>query len=337
MHILLTGGAGYIGSHIAKIIASEKHTKITVVDNLSGGDFDSIAVLRKLFKPELFRFMCFDLNDQNQLADLFKTSRFDAVIHLAAHLQVAESVVNPLKYYMNNTLNSSVLINMCIKYGVKNFVFSSTAAVYGHPKTTPITENTLTSPINPYGMSKLMTENILKDVAKAHPDFKYVVLRYFNVAGADADGLLGECHTPETHLIPLAVRAALGLFDDFSLYGDDYDTPDGTCLRDYIHVNDLAQAHILAIDYLTQNKTSNTFNCGYAEGFSVKQVINSVKKISQTDFKVQILNRRVGDPTELVADNQKIKKLLSWKPFFNDLDLICKSAFNWEKVRRGIN
>jgi len=332
MHILLTGGAGYIGSHIAKLLSTDENTKVTIVDNLTGGSFDSISVLKRMFKPQNFNFIQLNLNNQVELIKVFESTHFDAVIHLAANLQVSESVSNPLKYYLNNTVNSTNLINICLKHKIKNFVFSSTAAVYGHPTTFPVTENTTKNPINPYGMSKLMTENILKDVSSAHSDFNYVALRYFNVAGADFDGLLGECHIPETHLIPLAIRAALGEKKQLSLYGDNYETPDGTCIRDYIHVNDLARAHIKAIDYLMENNMSNTFNCGYNAGFSVKQVIDVIKNISNSNFKVIIKEKRAGDPAILIADNNKIKTILDWCPQHNNLEQICKTAYMWEKT-----
>jgi len=330
MKILVTGGAGYIGSHVVKQFSLGKIEKITVIDNLCGGDFDSISRLKKLFSKEQFEFINLDLSNFIELENIFKNSTFDAIIHFAAHLQVGESVTNPLKYYMNNTVNTTNLINVCLKYNVNKFIFSSTAAVYGEPEEVPIKETTPTNPINPYGMSKLMSETVLQDAAKANKDFKYVILRYFNVAGADSEGFLGECHEPETHLIPLIVHAAIGKRDKIMMFGDDYETPDGSCIRDYVHVEDLASAHIKALDYLKEKNRSNIFNCAYGHGFSVKEVIEKVKKISQKDFTVEVVERRAGDPAILVADNSKITDEMKWIPQYDDLELICKSAYEWE-------
>ncbi len=331
MKILVTGGAGYIGSHIIKQLSYTKNIKVTILDNLCGGNFDSISVLKNLFTKENFEFIKLDLSNFAEVEKIFQNNSFDAVIHLAAHIQVGESVANPLKYYTNNTINTTNIINMCLKYEVNRFIFSSTAAVYGEPDEVPIKETTPTSPINPYGMSKLMSEQVLQDASNAHKDFNYVILRYFNVAGADKDGLIGECHTPETHLIPLIIHAAIGKKEKIMLYGDDYDTPDGSCIRDYVHVDDLADAHIKALEYLEDKKCSNIFNCGYGHGFSVKEVIQSVKKVSGVEFKVEISPRREGDPAELVAENTKIKEEMGWMPKYDDLELICKSSLEWEE------
>ena len=242
------------------------------------------------------------------------------------------SMQNPMKYYMNNTVNTTKLIDISIKYGVKKFIFSSTAAVYGEPnkESIPINENLIKNPINPYGSSKLYSEGIIKDAATSNEDFKYVILRYFNVAGADLDGKIGECHNPETHLIPLVVKTALGKRDSIKIFGDDYDTPDGTCIRDYIHVCDLADAHIQALKYLDDNQ-SDIFNCGYGYGYSVKEVVEAVKKVSKVDFKIDMESRRAGDPAVLISDNNKIKTKMNWTPKYNDLELICKTALDWEK------
>lgn len=330
MNILITGGAGYIGSHVVRQL-SFKSVSITVVDNLCGGDFDSISVLKSFFDKDSFEFVNLDLSNFSKVEELFANNSFDAVIHFAAHLQVGESVQKPLKYYMNNTINTTHLIAMCKKYGVNKFIFSSTAAVYGEPKEMPISETTFTNPINPYGMSKLMSEQVLKDTACANEDFKYVILRYFNVAGASTDNSLGECHIPETHLIPLIIHAAIGKKDKIMMFGDDYPTLDGSCIRDYVHVEDLASAHIKALDYLYDGNDSDIFNCGYGHGFSVKEVIDTIKKVSEVDFKVVIAPRREGDPAELVADNTKIKEKMGWIPKYDDLELICKSALKWEE------
>ena len=333
MKILVSGGAGYIGSHIVRQLSAEKNIKVTILDNLCGGNFDSISVLREMFSEENFEFIDLDLSEFDKVEEVFKIHHFDAVIHFAAHLQVGESVQNPLKYYMNNTVNTTNLIGLCIKYGVNKFVFSSTAAVYGEPDEMPIKETTTKAPINPYGMSKLMSEIVLQDAAKAHESFKYVILRYFNVAGASVDNSIGECHIPETHLIPLIVHAALGKREKIMMFGDDYSTPDGSCIRDYVHVEDLAGAHIKALDYIEQTGKNNIFNCGYGHGYSVKEVIETVKKVSGVDFTVEIAPRREGDPAELVADNTKITIEMGWKPKYDNLEVICKHALEWEKKR----
>ncbi|MDD2781542.1 UDP-glucose 4-epimerase GalE [Sulfuricurvum sp.] len=331
MHILVTGGAGYIGSHVVRQLSQMQDIKITVIDNLCGGYFDSISELKLLFQSDRFEFLNVDLNDFGRVEELFKDSKFDGVIHFAAHLQVGESVLNPLKYYMNNTVNTTHLIHMCQKYEVNKFIFSSTAAVYGEPSKMPIRETTPTAPINPYGMSKLMSELVLQDAARANQDFKYVILRYFNVAGASMDNSIGECHIHETHLIPLIVHAAIGKREKIMMFGADYPTPDGSCIRDYVHVEDLASAHIQAWHYLNEGHESDVFNCGYGHGYSVKEVIDMVKRVSGVNFKVEIALRREGDPAELIADNLKIKNIMGWKPKYDDLELICKNALNWEQ------
>jgi len=331
MNILITGGAGYIGSHVVKQLSNEKDIKVTILDNLCGGYFDSISILEEFYDTENFNFINLDLAEFGKVEELFHTSTFDVVIHFAAHLQVGESVLNPLKYYMNNTVNTTHLISLCTKYNVNKFIFSSTAAVYGEPNEIPIKETTATHPINPYGMSKLMSENVLKDTALANKDFKYVILRYFNVAGASQDNSIGECHIPESHLIPLVIHAAIGKRDKIKLFGDDYDTFDGSCIRDYVHVEDLASAHIKALEYLQEKNTSNIFNCAYGHGFSVKEVIATVKKVSGVDFEVEIVKRRAGDPAELIADNSKILDEMAWIPKYDNLELICRSALEWEQ------
>lgn len=329
--ILVTGGAGYIGSHVVRQLSNDTAAKVVIIDNLCGGDFDSITVLKEMFENDRFEFINLDLARFDKVEEVFKTHSFDAVIHFAAHLQVGESVQKPLKYYMNNTVNTTNLIELCIKYNVNKFVFSSTAAVYGEPDEVPIKETTTKAPINPYGMSKLMSETVLQDAAKAHDTFKYVILRYFNVAGASDDNSIGECHIPETHLIPLIVHAALGKRDKIMMFGDDYPTPDGSCIRDYVHVDDLADAHIKALHYLKEKQTSNIFNCGYGHGFSVKEVIETVKEVSGIDFTVEVAPRRAGDPAVLVSDNTKIKETMRWSPKYDDLEYICKTAIEWEK------
>lgn len=290
--ILITGGAGYIGSHVAKQLL-EQDRDIIVIDNLSTG-FQSI--IDRLQKIKEFDFVKLDLNEFEKVVEVFEKYNIETVIHFAAFSQVGESMQNPMKYYMNNTVNTTHLVKYASVYGVKKFIFSSTAATYGEPtlkgSEQTITEEFDTEPINPYGKSKLMSELVIKDEAKVNKDFKYCIFRYFNVAGADIhyerEELLprvGESHDPETHLVPLVVKTALGKRDAISIFGEDYDTPDGTCIRDYIHVDDLADAHIKAIDYLDENE-SDTFNCGYGYGYSVKEIIDSVKNTMKCDFKV---------------------------------------------------
>lgn len=323
MKILVTGGAGYIGSHVVKQLGDYTGHEIVVLDNLVTGFRESVLY---------GKFVEADLSDWNFVADFMKKEQFDAIIHFAASLIVPESVVNPLKYYLNNTANTANLIKCAVESGVKKFIFSSTAATYGEPdkKYIPINEECPTNPINPYGMSKLMSENILRDAAKAHENFKYVILRYFNVAGADVGGRIGQSTKDATHLIKVAAEAATGKRDKILVFGTDYDTPDGSCIRDYIHVDDLASAHLLALDYLDDND-SDIFNCGYSRGYSVLEVLNTMKKVTGVNFKVEITGRRAGDPAELVADNKKIVSKLKFNPKYNDLELICKTAYEWEK------
>jgi len=331
MNILITGGASYIGSHVVKQLLDSKRHNITVLDSFKTGFEYTIETLKSFGE---FEFIEQDLSKWDEVEAILQKNQFDVVIHFAASLLVGESVENPLKYYMNNTCNTANLVNLSNKYGVKKFIFSSTAAVYGEPSSDkmPLVETELTNPINPYGNSKLMSEQIIKDTASANKEFKYVVLRYFNVAGAEESLSIGECHEPETHLIPLVVKTALGKRDKIFIFGDDYNTPDGTCIRDYIHVDDLASAHISALDYLDEND-SEVFNCGYGHGFSVKEVIDMVKKVSEADFEVEVAPRRAGDPAILIADNKKILQKTNWKPKYDDLEFICKTALEWEKKR----
>ncbi len=324
MNILITGGAGYIGSHVVKQLGEETNNNLTIIDNLATGFKESI-----LYGD----FIEADLSNFDEIEGIFKARKFDAVIHFAASLIVPESVSNPLKYYLNNTANTANLIRLCVKYGVNNFVFSSTAAVYGEPDISkvPVTEESETAPINPYGSSKLMSETILKDASNAHKEFNYIALRYFNVAGASIDGKIGQSTKNATHLIKVAAETALGKREKMYIFGDDYPTPDGTCIRDYIHVEDLANAHLKALDYLQEKKKSNIFNCGYGHGFSVKEVIDTMREVSGVNFKAEISPRREGDPAILIAGNKKIKEELKWTPRYDDLKLICKTALEWEK------
>jgi len=324
MKILVNGGAGYIGSHVVKQLGEEGGHEITVVDNLVTGFEDAILY---------GEFVNLDLSDFEAVDRLFEEKKFDAVIHFAASLVVPESVSDPIKYYMNNTVNTTNVIRCCVKHGVNRFIFSSTAATYGEPdeKYIPVNENTPTSPINPYGSSKLMSETVLKDTAFAHPDFKYVIFRYFNVAGASLDGKIGQSTKGATHLIKVAAETACGKRDKMYVFGDDYNTEDGTCIRDYIHVEDLASAHLEGLRYLNEGNKSDIFNCGYGHGFSVLEVLDTMRDVSGIDFKADIKERRAGDPAILISDNTKIREVMNWQPKYDDLKLICKSALDWEK------
>ncbi len=329
--ILITGGAGYIGSHVTKELLKRGGYDITIVDNLSTGFGETIDLLRQHYGD--ISFVRLDLIDWKAVEDLMAKERFDAVIHFAAALVVPESVENPLKYYLNNTANTANLIQAAVESGVKKFIFSSTAAVYGEPDSIPatgITEEDQTAPINPYGHSKLMSEQILKDTAKAHKNFKYVALRYFNVAGADMGGNIGQSTKDATHLIKVAAQTALGKREKMYIFGEDYPTPDGTCIRDYIHVDDLSLAHLEALDYLDEHE-SDVFNVGYGKGYSVKEVIDAMKRVSGNDFSVEMAPRRAGDPAMLIADSSKLQRATKWQPKYDDLDLICKTALEWEK------
>jgi UDP-glucose 4-epimerase len=333
MNILITGGAGYIGSHVVKQIIENTNHNVVIIDNISTGSLKTIKTLNEIHqqtgKNTELQFIEADLKDFQMIEEIFKAKQFDAVIHFAASIVVPESVKNPIKYYMNNTVNTTNLINLCLKYGVNRFIFSSTAAVYGQPDEIPVKETTPTHPINPYGMSKLMSETVLKDAGLAHPEFKYVILRYFNVAGADLKIRIGQRFPDATHLIKVAAETAVGKRDKMYVFGTDYPTPDGTCIRDYIHVDDLADAHIKGLDYLNDNN-SDVFNCGYGRGYSVLEVINTMKEVSGVDFKVEYAGRREGDPAILIADNTKILNNLNWEPQYDDLKLICKTALEWE-------
>jgi len=320
MKILVTGGAGYIGSHIVKALGEKGHD-IVVYDNLSYGH--EWAVLNgRLVKG--------DLDDQRLLNTIFEAEDFEAVIHLAAFVVVEESVREPVKYYKNNFVNTLNLIEACITHNVSKFIFSSSAAVYGIPEKVPVTEDAPLQPINPYGSSKEMVEHVLDDVSKAH-NLRYVSLRYFNVAGADPLSRIGQARKDATHLITASLRTALGIKNHLYLFGTDYPTPDGTCIRDYIHVDDLADVHILALESLASGGVSRVYNCGYEHGYSVKEVVEKAKNVTGIDFPVTPAGRRPGDPPSLIADTSRIKKELDWKPKYDDLEYIIKTAWEWEK------
>lgn len=320
MSILITGGAGYIGSHVVSLLG-EANKDIIIFDNLTTGRKENI-----LFG----RLVVGDLSDPILLEKLFTENKIEAVLNFAGSIVVPESVENPILYYKNNTENSLNLIRACVKHGTKKFIFSSTAAVYGTPESGVASEASLTNPINPYGRSKLMTEWMLEDVSAAH-DFNYVALRYFNVAGASKTGKIGQSTPKATHLIKTAAELATGKRAGMSIFGTDYNTKDGTCVRDYIHVDDLAQAHLDALAFLDEGGSSQVLNCGYGQGFSVKEVIAEVETYLNSKLNVAVAPRRAGDAVELISRADKIKKILGWTPKYNDLPYIVKSAIEWEK------
>ena len=318
MGILVCGGAGYIGSHTVKELI-EKY-KVVVLDNLSTG--------HPFLLDDNITFVNGDLADEAVLDFVFTTYKIDAVFHFAAKSLVGESVENPIMYYGNNVSSTITLLKKMVEYGVEKFIFSSTAATYGLPNTEMITEVTATNPINPYGRSKLMVEHILADIAHAH-DFHYVILRYFNAAGAHESGEIGESHEPESHLIPMVLQHLLGQRNQISVFGTDYDTADGTCVRDYVHVTDLANAHVLAYEGLVSGNISNeVFNLGNGAGYSVKEIIEVCEKVTGKSAVVKYAERRPGDPAVLVASSEKINKALGWKPKFQ-LEEIIGSAWKW--------
>ncbi len=320
--ILVTGGAGYIGSHVVRQLG-ENHETVVVLDNLSTG-FAEAVTHGKLVVG--------DTGDAALLDELFQRYRFDTVMHFAAHTVVPESVSNPLKYYGNNTANSRTLLEACEKYGTQHVVFSSTAAVYGIVESGRAAEDTPTDPINPYGMSKLMTEWMLRDLSFAGGP-RHVALRYFNVAGCDPEGRIGQNTPNATLLTKVACEAAVGKRDSISIFGTDYPTPDGTGIRDYIHVEDLARAHLDALGYLRAGGESVTLNCGYGHGYSVRELLSAVEKANGAPLNINEEPRRAGDPPELVSVAEKIRTTLSWEPRYDDLDAIVSSALNWERKR----
>lgn len=320
MAILVCGGAGYIGSHINKQLHKEGYETV-VFDNLVYGHRE--AVKWGYFEQG-------DLKNIEDIERVFQNHQIDAVFHFAAYAYVGESVSEPEKYYYNNVANTLNLLQVMRKHGCKKIIFSSTCATYGEPESVPITEDMPQNPINPYGATKLMMERIFKDYHTAY-GLEFVVLRYFNAAGADPEGEIGESHNPETHIIPLVLDAASGKRADIKVFGTDYDTPDGSCVRDYIHVYDLATAHLLALHHLEAGKESDFFNLGNALGTSVLEVVKSVRKVTGKGFKVVLTDRRPGDPAKLVGSSEKAQRILGWKPIYGDIDTIVKHAWNWHE------
>ena len=321
MTILVTGGAGYIGSHMVHALL-DAGERVVVLDNLSTG-FDWAV-------PARAPLVVGDTGDQRLVRDILRDHAVDAIIHFAASVVVPDSVRDPLAYYRNNTVNSRALMECAVQSGVRHFIFSSTAAVYGNPVELPVREDAATLPISPYGWSKLMTEVMLRDASAAH-GLNHVILRYFNVAGADPQGRTGQSTAGATHLIKVAVETVVGLRSELNVFGTDYPTPDGTCIRDYIHVSDLALAHCEALKALRSGAPSQTLNCGYGHGFSVHEVIDAVKRVSGIDFAVRTAPRRAGDAAMVVADTTQIRKTLAWRPRFDDLETIVRDALAWER------
>ncbi len=323
MKVLVLGGAGYIGSHTVYELI-DNGAEVIVIDNLETGFMESVHPNAKLYVG--------DLRDKEFLDEVLNREKgIDAVIHFAANSQVGESMKNPLKYYDNNLCGTKILLESLVKHGINKIVFSSTAATYGEPENVPIMETNKTEPTNAYGETKLSMEKMFKWVGMAH-DLRYVSLRYFNACGAHVSGEIGEAHNPETHLIPLVLQVPNGKREFVSIFGTDYPTKDGTCVRDYIHVTDLAQAHILAVKYLMAGNESNIFNLGNGVGFTVKEVIKAAEKVTKREIKVIEEERRAGDPAVLIASSEKAKKILGWKPEHNSLEEIIRTAWNWHSM-----
>lgn len=319
-NILVTGGAGYIGSHTCKAISKAGYEPICY-DNLVNGHEWAVK-----WGPLIVG----DINDRNKLDEVMTAYKPEAVIHFAAYAYVGESVINPGKYYRNNVAGTLSLLESMRDHGIDKLVFSSTCATYGIPSTLPITEDNIQNPINPYGQSKLMIENILKDFSLAHK-LRSISLRYFNAAGADIDGEIGEIHNPETHLIPLILDVCLGKASSIKIFGNDYSTPDGTCIRDYIHVTDLANAHVLALNALEHGMETNSYNLGNGKGYSIKEVITAAESVTNRKIPVEYVSRRKGDPSQLIGDATRALIELKWKPEYKDIALIIETAWNWHK------
>ena len=319
MNILVTGGAGYIGSHAVRKLIEVGHA-VTVIDNLSCGHRAAV--------PSDVPFYQIDLQETDRIEDLLRKHRIQAVMHFAALISVGESVQKPLLYYRNNTAGAVSLLEAMERTGVKRFVFSSTAATYGEPEESPIYETTRQLPINPYGRSKYFVEQILRDIALADSEFGFVAFRYFNVAGAVDDASIGEDHRPETHLVPLVLFAAMGKQENITVFGTDYPTPDGTCIRDYVHVNDLVDAHVLGIETLSSGDAL-FYNLGIGRGYSVKEILDAAKNATGRDIPVVFGDRREGDPARLFANSDKVQQELGWKPYHTDVEEIIVSAWRW--------
>lgn len=322
MSILVTGGAGYIGSHMV-LALRDRGENVVVIDNLSTGV--------EWIVPKDVPLVVGDVGDQKLVEKLIIENDINAIIHFAGSIVVPDSVADPLGYYHNNTVKTRALIEAAVKGAVPHFIFSSTAAVYGTPETVPVAETAPLQPMSPYGSSKLMSEIMLRDAASAHRQFRYVALRYFNVAGADPQGRSGQSTPRATHLIKVASEAALGKRPKMSVFGTDYPTADGTCIRDYIHVTDLAEAHVNALTYLREGGSSDVFNCGYSKGYSVREVVDAVRRVSGVNFIAEEVERRPGDPSAIVAGSDKICETLGWQPRYDDLDEIVRLALAWEK------
>lgn len=319
MKILVVGGAGYIGSHMVKQL-SLSGTEVITLDNLSRGYKDAVKY-GQLVEG--------DLGDNTALDKVLSEHKIDAVMHFAAFIEVGESVIKPAMYYQNNVSNTQILLDAMVRHNVEYFIFSSTAAIFGEPEYTPIDEAHTKAPINPYGRSKLMVEHILEDYDAAY-GLKSTCLRYFNAAGADPDGELGERHNPESHLVPLILQAASGRREDIKIFGNDYATDDGTCVRDYVHINDLCEAHSLGLQHMQTTGKSARYNLGNGKGFSVQQVIDAAKQVSGKNFTVTHADRRAGDPAVLVADSKLARQELGWSPKLDQLETIIETAWNWE-------
>lgn len=332
MKILVTGGAGYIGSHLVVELLQQNYD-VVVVDNLSTSSAKSLENIKKITNKD-FKFYQCDIKDIEAMNKVFKENKIDVVVHFAAYSLVGESMNNPLKYYDNNIYGTKCLLESMIENNVKKIVFSSTAAVYGEPDQVPILENNATKPTNTYGETKLAIEKMMSWCDKAY-DVKYVALRYFNACGAHPSGLIGENHNPESHLIPIILQVPNGKREYISVFGDDYNTKDGTCVRDYIHVCDLADAHVLAVNYLLDGNESNVFNLGNGVGFSVKEVITETEKVVGKPINSKMDTRRAGDPATLTASSKKAQEVLGWKPKMNDLNKIIATAWNWHKNHKN--
>lgn len=321
MSILVLGGAGYIGSHTVYDLI-DAGEEVVIVDNLETGFREAVHPKAKFYEG--------DIRCREFIDSVFEKERIDGIIHFAANSQVAESMVNPLKYYNNNLCGTEILLESMVAHGIDKIVFSSTAATYGEPERIPILETDHTLPTNCYGETKLSMEKMFKWTAAAHK-LRFVSLRYFNACGAHPNGQIGEAHNPETHLIPLILQVPNNQRDFISIYGTDYDTKDGTCVRDYIHVNDLAQAHILAMKYLREGRESNIFNLGNGVGFTVKEVVEAARKVTGHPIPAREEARRAGDPSTLIASSDRAKEILGWKPQFNDLETIISTAWKWHQ------